>query len=84
VLSPLTAPAFIALVALVFSMMSSEVNASRIIAGPGTVVAGYTIIQVYQVGLIGQVAVLALFMALLNFAVIGGLTLISRRIRRNW
>jgi iron(III) transport system permease protein len=84
VLSPLTAPAFIALIALVFSMMSSEVNASRIIAGPGTTVAGYTIIQVYQVGLIGQVAVLALFMAVLNFAVIGALTFVGRRIRRNW
>lgn len=84
VLTPLTAPAFISLVALVFSMMSSEVNASRIIAGPGILVSGYTIIQTYQVGLIGQVAVLTMFMALLNFAVIGTLMGVGRLVRGRW
>lgn len=84
ILAPLTAPAFLALIALVFSMMSSEVNASRIIAGPGIVVAGYTVVQVYEVGKIGQVAMLCLALTVLNFIMISCLMGLGRLVRQRW
>lgn len=85
VLGPLTAPAFISLYALTFALIAGETSASRILARPGTEVAGFVILQVYDRGLgLGVLAVLATLLALLNLFVVGGLAVVSRNLRRNW
>jgi iron(III) transport system permease protein len=85
VLGPLTAAAFISVYALTFALIAGETSASRILARPGTEVAGFAILQVYDRGLgLGVLAVLATMLALLNLAVVGGLAVVSRRLRRNW
>jgi iron(III) transport system permease protein len=85
VLGPLTAPAFISLYALTFALIAGETSASRILARPGTEVAGFVILQVYDRGLgLGVLAVLATLLAMLNLLVVGGLAIVSRNLRRNW
>lgn len=84
VLVPLTASGFLAAYALVFAMMAGEASVSRILARPGTNVAGFSILQLYEGGSFGQVAVLAIMLALINFVVVAGLVLLGRATRRNW
>jgi iron(III) transport system permease protein len=84
VLMPLTAAGFLAAYALVFAMMAGEASVSRILARPGTTVAGFSILQLYEGGSFGQVAVLALMLSIINFVVVGGLVLLGRATRRNW
>ncbi|MGO4238279.1 ABC transporter permease [Pseudarthrobacter sp. YAF2] len=84
ILAPLTAPAFIGIFALCFTIIMGETSASRVLAGPDTQVAGFAIVQVYGVGLYGQVAVLAALVAIVNCVVVAGLMTLSRAIRRKW
>lgn len=84
ILLPLTASGFIAMFALVFALMTSEVSASRVLASPGTSVIGYTLVQVYNQSLFGTVAVLSLFVAVMNLIAVGGLLLLSRMAARRW
>jgi iron(III) transport system permease protein len=84
VLTPLTAQGFLVAYALIFALMSGEASVSRMLAGPGTAVAGFSILELYDSGTLGQVAVLAAAVTCLNFVVVGGLVGLSRLLRRNW
>lgn len=85
ILGPLTLPAFLGLYALTFALMAGETSASRILARPGTEVAGFVMLQVYDRGLgLGVLAVLASLLAVLNLAVVGGLALLARWLRSRW
>jgi iron(III) transport system permease protein len=84
IMTPLTAQGFVAAYALLFAMMAGEASVSRILAAPGTVVLGFSILQLYDFGGIGQVAVLATALACLNLLVVGGLISLSQVLRRRW
>jgi iron(III) transport system permease protein len=85
ILGPLTAPAFVTVYALTFALIAAETSASRILARPGTEVAGFTMLQVVNEGEpIGTLAVLAVLLAALNLIVVGGLAIVTRNLRRRW
>jgi iron(III) transport system permease protein len=84
ILTPLALPGFVAAYALVFAMLAGEVSVSRLLAKPGTLVVGFSVVQVYQTGSYGQLAVLAILVSGATFVVVAGLMLISRWWRNKW
>lgn len=84
ILTPLALPGFVAGYALVFAMLAGEVSVSRLLAKPGTLVVGFSIVQVYQTGSYGQLAVLAILVSAGTFTVVAVLQLLSRWWRNRW
>lgn len=84
VLTPLTLPGFLAAFALLFAMMAGEVSVSRVLARPGTTVVGFSLIQVYESGGFGSLAVLATLTSLVIMLVIALCLRTAQWLRRRW
>jgi iron(III) transport system permease protein len=70
VLLPLMAPGLAAGWALVFVMMSGDVTASTMLAGPNTPVVGFVIINEWETGTFAGIATLAVIITLVSSAVV--------------
>lgn len=81
---PLALPGFIGAFALLFAMMAGEATMSRVLAQPGTQVAGFAILQTYEVGSFSQLAVMGALIAGLILVVVASLLGVSRLLRRRW
>lgn len=84
IVAPLALPGFIAAFALLFAMMAGEATMSRVLAQPGTQVAGFAILQTYEVGSFSQLAVMGTLIAGLILLVVASLLGVSRLLRRRW
>lgn len=84
VLFPLSLPGYLSAYALLFALMAAEVSTSRILARPGTRVVGFSIIQVYESGGFGQLAVLALVISLVILTAMASITGIGQLLRKRW
>ena len=67
---PLMAPGLASGWALIFVMVAGEVTASALLAGVGTPVIGFVILDAWQAGTFGDLAALASAFAILNLIVV--------------
>ncbi len=81
---PLMLPGLAAGWALLFVWMFTELNASVMLAGPRTPVVGLQILRVYETGVWGELAAMALVLNIVATSMIVVVAFLSRRYRASW